>query len=260
MNYQYIERHRIAARIASITLNRPEAANALNTALARELREALQRVAQDQDVRALIVTGAGDRAFCAGADLKERRGMDRQAWDAQHHAFEEALNALAALDIPTIAAVNGAAVAGGLELALACDLIVAHPRATFAFKEATLGIMPGLGGTQRLPRAIGARAAFEMLLLSDTIDAATALRLGLINRISGDDLLKEAHIMAEKIASSAPLSIRAIKKAVYQGSAMPLDAALKLELQLYGTLIETEDRIEGINAFNEKRKPQFNGN
>lgn len=256
MDYQYIQVTKPRAHIGVITLHRPEAANALHTPLANELAQALRNV--DESWRVLVISGAGERAFCAGADLKERAGMDKKAWEKQHHAFESAFDALAELEIPVIAAVNGAAVAGGLELALACDLIVACKNATFAFKEATLGIMPGLGGTVRLPRAMGERTAMYMLLTSETVNAKTAEEMGLINRVC-DHLMRDALDLAETIAAAAPLSTRAIKKSVREGMRLSLEDALELELKLYGTLIETEDRKEGNQAFLEKRKPRFQG-
>lgn len=253
MDFQYIQTSKPSAHITCIMLNRPQAANALNTQLANELKLALAAVRDATDVRTLIITGAGSRVFCAGADLKERIGMDKAAWDVQHHAFEAAFAMLNAIEIPVIAAVNGAAIAGGLELALACDLIVASPNATFAFKEATLGIMPGLGGTQRLPRAIGERAALKMLLTSEKIDAEKALTLGLINRISRDiDVMPDALMLAEQIVQAAPLSIKAIKKAVREGASLPLQDALALELKLYATLIESDERKKRIAAFNQQ--------
>lgn len=247
--------------IGQITLNRPEAANALNTQMGQELSEAFSNWQNYlPNARVLILTGRGDRAFCAGADLKERRGMDKRAWEKQHQAFESALAALGDVPVPVIAAVNGAAVAGGLELALACDFIVAAGHAIFAFTEATLGIMPGLGGTQRLPRAIGSRKAKQMLFTGKPITSAQAREWGLVNEVANREyVLGETLAIAELIAANAPLAIRAIKSALQRGTETNLAEGLDIEMQHYSSLIDTEDRMEGINAFNEKRKPVFKG-
>lgn len=259
-----------APGVALIRLHRPEAANAINGLLAKELRDAVAACAGDAAIRCLILAGAG-KAFCAGADLKERRGMDEVAWDAQHHAFEAMLEAVRACPKPVIAAVNGAAYGGGLELALACDFIYAGDNARFALTEATLGIMPGLGGTQALPRAIGRGRALEMLFTGLPCTAAEACEWGLVNRLFSSEVqsdgtvlhpdlvVEEAIRTAMRIAASAPLSVQAIKRSVHAGAHMPLEQALACEMEEYRKLIPTQDRREGINAFNEKRKPVFGG-
>lgn len=260
MNYQYITISEPRPLICQIVLSRANAANALNKAMAEELAEATKKAGEDNNVRVIILTGAGERAFCAGADLKERKGMDKKQWLDQHHAFEAALNAILHCKKPILCAMNGAAFGGGLELAMACDFIYTSDHARMGLTEATLGIMPGMGGTQNLPRAIGMRAAKEMLFTGTPIDAQKAYELGLVNRVcSAQELLPEAIKTAEIIAGNAPLSIKQIKQAVQKGSALPLADALKVELVHYNTLLETADRTEGINAYNEKRKPDFKG-
>lgn len=246
-----------AAHVVRLTLNRPEAANALSAALAHEIADAFQKLV---DARVVILTGAGSRAFCAGADLKERLGMDESAWQAQHKALEDAVYAVRDCRVPVIAAVNGAAYAGGLELALACDFILSATTARFALTEATLGIMPGLGGTQALPRAIGMRAAKEMLFTGTPIDAPKAHAIGLVNHLHPQEHLQEHALeLAKRIAANAPLSLTAIKAAMREGEGKSLMDAMTTELSHYGHLITTHDRIEGNRAFLEKRKPRFEG-
>lgn len=260
MTYQTILTESLGEHICRITFNRPEAANALNQQMAEELVKAVRKAQSMPALRVIILTGAGNRAFCAGADLKERKGMDRQAWQKQHAAFEKALTTLLHCPQPVIAAVNGAAIGGGLELALACDFIYAAHTARFGLTEATLGIMPGMGGTQTLPRAIGLRKAKELLFRGTLISAEEALAMGLINcNIAPESLIAASIATAQSIAANAPLAITAIKRAVNEGIEQPLAQALHTELEYYNALLTSHDRHEGINAFNEKRPPHFTG-
>lgn len=240
--------------IAVVTLNRPQAANALNTQMALDLKAFFVKAST---YRAIILTGSGT-VFCAGADLKERQGMNKKAWHTQHRAFEAALKAILRCDVPVIAAVNGAAYAGGLELALACDFIYAADSARFALTEVTLGIMPGLGGTQNLPRRLGLARAKEIIFTGKPFPAAEASEWGLINKLCSDPV-GEALATARLIAANAPRSVKAIKKAMNQGITLPLDKALACELKNYNTLLSTKDRQEGLAAWSEKRKPVFTG-
>lgn len=245
------------AGITLITLARPDAANALNMRMGNELQACLASL--PPHTHAVILTGAG-RHFCAGADLKERKGMTQAQWHEQHHAFELALQALLDCPCPVIAAVGGAAYGGGLELALACDFIYAADGARFALSETTLGIIPGMGGTQNLPRAVGMRRAKELIFTGRPFSAAEAERWGMVNRICAPTtLLEETLATARMIAANAPLAIKAAKNAVQQGGHLSLAEALACELTEYQSLLETRDRYEGINAFNEKRKPAFTG-
>lgn len=248
-----------AAGIVLIALNRPDSANALNTALAQSLADALLELHENRSCRVAILTGSA-KHFCAGADLKERQGMSEKDWHIQHDAFEKALHALLKCPIPVIAAVNGAAMGGGLELALAADFIYAADTARFALTEATLGIMPGLGGTQNLPRSVGRRRAKELLFTGQAFSAQQALEWGMVNAVfPTDQLMSETQKTAAAIAANAPLSLRAIKQSVDDGIALPLKEALAFELTHYRTLLTTKDRHEGITAWKEKRKPGFTG-
>ncbi len=244
--------------VAQLLLNRPEAANALNTQMATELQQFFSKL-PPQQTRVVILSGAG-RHFCAGADLKERKGMNENDWKTQHKAFRDARDTILYCPLPVIAAVNGAAYGGGLELALACDFIYAAKTANFALTEATLGIMPGMGGTQTLPRAAGNRRAKELLFAGKRFSAAEAFEWGIVNKLYEANLLLEKTIAcADSIANSAPLSVQAIKRSVNDGAQLPLSDALELELALYNKLLSTDDRKEGINAYNDKRKPDFSG-
>ncbi|NBX04440.1 MAG: enoyl-CoA hydratase [Alphaproteobacteria bacterium] len=247
--------------MAIIALDRPEAANALNKQMAGELAKIFAATHHDRHLRAIVLTGKGEKAFCAGADLKERKGMDEAAWHAQHRAFEAALQGILDCPVPVIAAVGGAAFGGGLELALACDFIYASHNAKFALTEATLGIMPGLGGTTQLSRAVGARRAKELLYTGRAFSAQEAKEWGMVNKIVDiSELMTESVAAAEKIAENAPLAIRAIKQSSRETDSLPLAQALATELRHYNRLLTTADRVEGINAFNEKRKAEFVGN
>jgi enoyl-CoA hydratase/carnithine racemase len=244
-------------QLAVVSLNRPDAANALTTAMALELKEFFSN--SGLDIRAIILTGAG-KHFCAGADLKERDGMAETTWKTQHAAFRAARDAIIHCPLPVIAAVNGAAFGGGLELALACDFIYAADTARFALTEATLGIMPGMGGTQLLPRVLGASRAKELLYSGKIFSAREACDWGMVNKLCAPaSLLDEAIACAQAIAANAPLAVRAIKQSVDRGMALPPADAFALELKQYNALLPTNDRHEGIRAFNEKRKPLFNG-
>ena len=244
-----------------VMLNRPQAANAFNSAMARELLALWSELAAAPGgVRAIVLTGAGERAFCAGADLKERNGMSDADWQTQHVLFERQYMALLELPMPVIAAVNGAAFAGGLELMLACDFAYAVKGARFALTEVTLGLMPGAGGTQFLPRAVGERRAKEIILAGKPFDAEAALRWGLVNRLCEPaELLAEATATASSIAANAPLAVRQAKHAIHHGLQLDLKSGLPFEIEAYNRLVPTEDRREGVRAYNEKRKPRFTG-
>ncbi len=255
--YQHLLIEAPEPAIVLLYLNRPDAANALNTAMAREITQFF--AALPKNCRAVVLAGKG-RHFCAGADLKERQRMNEQQWHAQHEALEKAINSISSCPSPVITAVQGAAMAGGLELALAADFIYASEDARFAMTEATLGIMPGLGGTQRLPRRIGIARAKELLFTGKKLTAQEAQAWGLVNRLCRTEaLLTEALDTARTIAANAPLSVKAIKNAINQGVDIPLPEALQNELTHYETLLSTRDRHEGVNSFSEKRKPVFTG-
>lgn len=246
--------------VAVFTLNRPQSANALSTELGQALLKSLRDIKKNRSVRVVILTGEGNRAFCAGADLKERRGMTEAAWQNQHHIFEEIIKELIALPVPVIAAVNGAAYGGGCELALACDFIYAAQESRFALPEATLGIMPGMGGTQNLARAVGHRRARELLLSGKPFSAEQAFEWGMVNQISyNGQLMNDVFDVAGSIARNAPLSVGAIRHALAKGENFCLAEALEAELDYYHRLIPTQDRMEGVTAFNEKRPPRFKG-
>jgi enoyl-CoA hydratase len=244
-----------------VTLNRPEAANAMNTQMGRDLLAVFDGFnAAPAAQRCIVVTGAGARAFCAGGDLKERNGMTDAQWQDQHLIFERAIRAIIDCPVPVIAAVNGAAYAGGLEIALCCDFIYAAEHARFALTEVTLGIMPGAGGTQNLPRAVGARRAKEILLTGRPFTVQQAHEWGMVNRVcKAESLMAEALETAATICANAPISTRQIKQSVNYGLNMDLRSAMMFEIEAYNRMVPTEDRREGIRAFNEKRKPNFQG-
>jgi enoyl-CoA hydratase/carnithine racemase len=244
-----------------LTLNRPQVANALNTQMGHDLLAFFEAVNADPLVhRAIVVTGAGDRAFCAGGDLKERQGMTDEAWAAQHLLFERMIRALIGCPVPVIGAINGAAYAGGCELALCCDFLYAAETARFALTEVTLGIMPGAGGTQNLPRAVGERRAKEIILTGRPFSATEAHEWGMVNRLCPPGrLLDDTIETARRIADNAPISVRQAKHAIHFGLQMDLSSAMMLEIEAYNRMVPTADRREGINSFNEKRKPRFTG-
>ena len=216
--------------------------------------------ADPADIRCVVLTGAGERAFCAGADLKERHGMSDADWQAQHVVFERQYWALLDVPVPVVAAINGHAYAGGLEMMPACYFAYAVPQARFALTEVTLGIMPGAGGTQFLPRAVGERRAKEIILTGRPFSAEDARDWGLINRlVERATLMDEVLAAASAISQNAPLAVRQAKKAMHAGLQMDLKSGLLFEIEAYNRLVPTADRHEGIRAFNEKRKPRFTG-
>lgn len=252
---------RPADHVLSVTLNRPEASNALNTQMGKDLVRFFEDLALDPgDVRCVILTGAGQKAFCAGGDLKERKGMTDEAWGRQHVIFERMVRAIIDCPVPVIGAVNGAAYGGGCELAAATDFFYASETARFALTETTLGIIPGAGGTQTLSRAIGERRAKEMILSGRPFTAAEAYEWGLANAVfPAEKLQDEALGIATRIASGAPIAVRQAKQAIHRGFQMSLRDGLTFEIEAYNRCVPTEDRREGVLAFNEKRKAIFQG-
>jgi len=244
-----------------VTLNRPEVLNAINTQMGIDLLDLWTRLTAEPDqTRCVVLTGAGDRAFCAGGDLKERDGMTEHAWRAQHEIFERGFSALLNCPVPVIAAVNGHAFGGGLETALACDFAYAARGARLGLSEVSLGIMPGGGGTQLLPRAAGERRAKELILTAAPFTTEDAYAWGIVNRLCDPgETLGDALATARRIAGNAPLSTRQAKKSIHYGLQMDLDTGYRFEIEAYNRLIPTEDRLEGVRAFNEKRAPEFKG-
>jgi methylglutaconyl-CoA hydratase len=247
--------------IALVMLDRPERMNALSRALVARFGEIGRELATQDDLRLVIVTGAGSKAFCAGADLKERAGMSRDEVRALLLAYESELGWLETCAVPTIAAINGAALGGGLELALLCDLRVAVQHAQLGLPETSLGVIPGAGGTQRLPRLLGEARAKELILRAARLTAPEALILGLVNQVmpSNDDFVLEVMSWAEPILNGAPLAIRAALRAMRGAATRELREGLALERAAYEQCLNSEDRIEALAAFSEKRQPVFKG-
>lgn len=260
-NYQTLEIIRHKNHILVVKLNRPDFANALNTQMGLDLRDLWRDLYVDQDnVRCIVLTGAGKKAFCAGGDLKERNGMTDVEWQHQHAIFEQAVLTMLDVPPPIIAACNGAAYGGGCEFILGSDFAYGSTNAKLALTEVTLGIMPGAGGTQFLPRTIGIRRAKEFLLTGLPCTAQEALEWGIFNKICNpNDLLDTALETAERISCNAPVSIRQAKKALNVATQVDLKNGYAFEIEAYNRMVPTEDRQEGIKAFNEKRKPVFEG-
>lgn len=260
-DYETLKLERIERHVLVVTLNRPEAMNAITTQMGRDLLALwTQLAADDADLRCVVLTGAGERAFCAGGDLKERRGMDDATWRAQHEIFERAFVALLDVPIPVVAAINGVAYGGGLETALGCDFLYAARDARFALPEVRLGIMPGGGGTQTLARAVGERRAKELILRAQPFDAQQALAWGLVNHLSEPGrVLEDASTAAREIAANAPLAVRQAKKSIHWGLQADLATGYRFEIEAYNRVVVSEDRHEGVCAFNEKRAPVFKG-
>ena len=252
--------YEVADHVATITLNRPAVRNAMNTPLREAMSERFTGLAVDDDVRVIIVTGAGDKAFSAGADIRE---FVEPLVPAQFREQRRRLDFRQVMDRcpqPIIAAIRGIALGGGLELALACDIRIAGDDALLGLTEVNLAIIPGGGGTQRLPRLVGRGKALEMILTGQRIDAAEALRIGLVERVvPAAEVMEAARALARELAGRAPVAMRYAKEAVVKGLGMSLDDGLRLEGDLSTLLRTTEDRLEGARAFLEKRKPNWQG-
>ncbi len=252
-----VERHQ---HLAQVILNRPHVLNAIDNQLARELTEACQSLAEDEQVWVIILRGAGERAFSAGADLKVRREMTPQQWQEQRALLRLLFASLRGLPQPTIAAVHGYALGGGTELALLMDMIVAADDAIFGLTEVSLGIIPGGGGTQTLARLVGRNRAKELIFTARRVPAQEAFRLGLVNRVvPRGELLAAAEGLAGEILRNSPFAVRQAKWAMDRGVDVALEEGLEREHEAYMRAIASEDRREGIAAFNERRSPQFSG-
>jgi enoyl-CoA hydratase len=250
----------VRENVAVITLNRPKQLNALNSALLQELGAALDEVATRPEIAAVILTGSGEKAFAAGADIVEMANFSAMEARNFSEAGMKSITKLERLPQPTIAAVNGFALGGGCELAMACDIRIATVNAKFGQPEVNLGVTPGFGGTQRLPRLVGPAIAKELLFTGDLIGAERAYQIGLVNHVvQPEELMDKALEMAKKIASKGQLAVRMSKQGVNEGMQMDLDRALQYETELFGLSFSTEDQKEGMAAFVEKRPAVFKG-
>jgi methylglutaconyl-CoA hydratase len=246
--------------IVMITLNRPEAANALSIEMLEGLRDALLTCKFDRSVRCIVITGAGEKAFCAGADLKERAGMDAVQVRKTVSLIRDNINSLESLPQPVIAAVNGVAYGGGTELALACDIRIASETAKFGLTETSLGIIPGAGGTQRLPRLVGKGRAKELIFTARRMEASEALEIGLVEyTVPSVSLLEKALEIAGQIVQNGPIAVAQAKFAIDKGYDVDLNTGLAIEQNAYEVTIPTKDRLEGLLAFKEKRTPNYIG-
>lgn len=248
-------------KIALITLDRPNAANAMSRALLDGLNDGIQTVQSNKQLTCAIITGSGVKAFCAGADLKERKGMsDEQVIEAVRY-IGYTVTQVEAMEIPVIAAINGVAFGGGLELALACDIRIAAETAKMGLTETSLAIIPGAGGTQRLPRLIGVGLAKQLIFTAKRLTAKEAYKIGLVEEVvPQDELLDFAIQMAKSIANNGPIALRQAKKAINQGMQVDIHTGLEIEHLCYRETIPTNDRREGLLAFQEKRTPVYRGN
>jgi enoyl-CoA hydratase len=242
--------------IMIVTLNRPDVMNAMSIKLIEELISLFREQSNNEKLRCAIITGAGYKAFSAGADLKERKGMENNEWRRQQRIIEEMVLEIMDFPVPVIAAVEGYALAGGMEVALMADFIIASETAVFGLTEVTIGILPGAGGPQNLTKAIGKRRAKELIYTGRKIDANLAYKWGLVNRVvPAKKSLDEAVETAYKIIDSAPISVKVVKKAIDRGTEVDFHTGYVLDLAFMDVLVSTEDRLEGTNAFKEKRKP-----
>lgn len=246
--------------VCVLTLNRPDAMNSLNGPLVQALGETFYQLRYDDDVRVIIVTGAGDKAFCAGADLKERRDMSETQVRQRIDDYREVFRRVATVPKPTICAINGYAFGGGLELAMACDLRVVDEQTKIGLTELKLGIIPGAGGTQRLVRLVGLARAKELIFTAARISGERAAEIELVNYAEpADQVMERARGLAEQMLSSAPIALAQAKKAIDTGHEVDLESGLELESTAYAVTLPTEDRQEGLAAFKEKRDPEFKG-
>lgn len=260
MEFENILLAAIEPGIYCLTINRPAQFNALNAQTLEEIYTAAQHLKTQADVRVLLLTGSGQKAFAAGADIKEMQSKSAIEGQAFGHQGMQAFRSLELLPIPVIAVVHGFALGGGCELAMSCDWIIASEKAQFGQPEVSLGVTPGFGGTQRLSRLIGRSKALELLVSGRRIDAATALNWGLVNHVyPADELMNEALKIAREIAAQAPLAVQMCKQLVIRGQGLELETACLLEEQAFGLSFSTADQKEGMAAFVEKRKAVFCG-
>ena len=250
----------IEGHVALLTLNRPRVMNALNFPMLRALKEKIEGLWFDRGVRVVMVTGAGEKAFCAGADLKERATLLEKEVKEYIRTIRDTFTMLEEIPKPTIAVINGGAFGGGLEMSLACDLRVASDRALMGLTETSLAIIPGAGGTQRLPRVVGKARAKELIFTARRITAEEAGRIGLVNEVVPEvRLMDKAMELAHEIAANGPLALAQAKYAINAGSEVEIHAGLLIESRCYDNIIPTRDRLEGLKAFREKRKPRYIG-
>lgn len=244
--------------IAIVTMNRPKALNALNSETLKELNNVIEALEKDNEIYAVVLTGAGEKAFIAGADISEMKDLNEEQGKEFGLLGNKVFRRLENLDKPVIAAINGFALGGGCELAMACDIRIASAKAKFGQPEAGLGITPGFGGTQRLPRIVGLGKAKELIYTCDIIKADEALRIGLVNRVvEVEALLDEAKAMAKKIAVNAPIAVKLCKDAINRGMQVNIDEAIVIEASDFGKCFSTEDQKEGMTAFVERREKNF---
>ena len=259
MEFKYIIYEK-SEGVATITINRPEALNAFSAEVVSEILQAIEDVKADESVRVVVLTGAGERAFSAGADIKAMKGMNALKARELSQMGERLCSALENLEKPVIAAINGYALGGGLEVAMACDIRLASDNARMGQTEINIGLIPGWGGTQRLTRLIGATKAKELIFTGKMIDAKTAEQLGLVNMVVPQDKFRETvRQFALELAQKAPVALKVAKALINKGAEISLDAAIALEREGFGVVASTEDLQEGVSAFIEKRKPVFNG-
>jgi enoyl-CoA hydratase len=260
-DYETIALEKVEEHVLLLALDRPKRANAMNTQMGLDLRQVfLDLYVDTEDIRCVVVTGRGEKIFCAGGDLKDRDGMTDQQWQSQHAIFEQMVRGMRECPVPVLGAINGAAYGGGCEFALSCDFIYAAEHARFALTEITLGIMPGAGGTMNLPQAVGERRAREIIYTGRPFSAAEGLEWGLVNQVcAANDLLKKTIATAESISRNAPISVRQAKKSIAVSTQVDRHVGYMFELEAYNRMVPTEDRLEGVRAFNEKRKPEFKG-
>lgn len=255
-----LDQDNVTKGVFVLTLNRPRALNALNTQMAIDLIDCMEQLKEKEDVRVLVLTASGEKGFCVGADLKERDGMTNSQWKHQHDIFESAYKVIREFPYPVIVAINGFALGGGMELTLSCDLRIAADHAKMGLPEVTLGIIPGVGGTQLLPRTIPVGFAKELLFRGNHITANEAKELGLVNEVAPiSELLDKTLEIARDIGKNSPIALKSIKQSINNGLQTDINTALTIELDQYYKCANSEDRLEGIKAFNEKRQPVWQG-
>lgn len=261
MEFEFINYQREPENIGVLTINRPRVLNALNWQTLRELRTFLEEIFPREALKALIVTGAGDKAFVAGADIAQMNGMKDAEFQDYVDLAHKVYHLIESEPCPSIAAINGYALGGGCELALSCDIRIASEKAKLGFPEVKLGIFPGWGGTQRVTRILGLGRTKELVFTGEMIDSQEAYRMGLVERVvPHESVMDEARALAHKIAKRGPRAVRMAKTAINAGSEMDLQKALLLEKTLVSLCFDSQDRIEGMTAFLEKREPSFSGN